>query len=131
MQIVKQLSLFVENKPGTLADVCQALGRQKISIHALSVSDAVDHAVIRMVVDQAERAIHLLGEHGVLVVERDVLMLKGRNQPGEMATIARKLARSRVNIDYAYTATPPGASEGVMVLRVSDMKKARRVLKEH
>ena len=131
MKIVQQLSLFVENKPGTLADVCQALARQKISIHALSVSDAVDHAVIRMVVDQAERAIHLLGEHGVLVVERDVLMLKGRNQPGEMATIARKLARSRVNIDYAYTATPPGASDGVMVLRVSDMKRARRVLKDH
>ena len=131
MKTVKQLSLFLENKPGALAAVCRAFTEEKINIQAISVSDAVDHAVIRMVVDQAAKAIHLLGDHGVLVVERDVLLLEGRNQPGEMATIARKLARSKINIDYAYTATPPGASAGVMVLRVSDMQKARRVLKEH
>jgi hypothetical protein len=131
MKIVNQLSLFLENRPGTLAKLCQALAKAKVNILALSVSDAVDHAVVRMVVDKTERALHLLGEHGVLVVEREVLMLEGRNKAGELATIAKKLARGKVNIEYAYTATPPGAEAGVMILRVGDMKRAAKVLKGH
>ena len=131
MKMVKQLSLFLENKPGTLAVMCRALARADISIHALSVSDAVDHAVVRMVVDKPSKALHLLGDHGLLVVEREVLMLSGDNKPGEMAEIARKLAKAKVNIEYAYTATPPGAASGVMILRVNDQKKAARALKDH
>lgn len=131
MKTVKQLTLFLENKPGTLAAVCKALGKEKVSIHALSVSDAVDHSVVRMVVDHPTKAIHLLGHHGVLVVERPVLMLSGRNKSGEMAQIAQKLARNKINIEYAYTATSPGADEGVMILRVDNRQKAARVLKGH
>ena len=131
MKTVKQLTLFLENKPGTLAAVCKALGKEKVSIHALSVSDAVDHSVVRMVVDHPTKALHLLGHHGVLVVERPVLMLYGKNKSGEMAQIAQKLARHKINIEYAYTATPPGADEGVMILRVDNRQKAARVLKGH
>jgi hypothetical protein len=131
MKTVKQLSMFLENRPGTLAAVAQALADSKINIHALSVSDAVDHAVVRMVVDDPHRATHLLGDHGVLVIERDVLMVQGRSRPGELAEIARKLADHKVNIEYGYTATPPGATRGVMVLRVDDMAKARRCLRGH
>ena len=68
MKTVKQLALFLENKPGTLSKVCKALAAAKININAISVSDAVDHAVVRMVVSDAQTALHLLGEHGVLVV---------------------------------------------------------------
>ena len=64
MKVVKQLALFVENKPGTLASVCQALAKKRINILAISISDAVDHAVVRMVVDNATKALHLVGEHG-------------------------------------------------------------------
>lgn len=131
MKTAKQLSLFLENKPGTFAAVCEALADAGISIHALAVSEAVDHAVLRMVVDQPTKAIHLLGEHGVIVVERDVLMLTGRNRAGELATITRKLAENKVNIEYAYTATPPRASAGVMILRVNQPAKAARVLQGH
>jgi hypothetical protein len=131
MKIVKQLSLFLENKPGTLAAVTRAFADQDINIYALSVSDAVDHAVVRVVVSDAHKAIHLMGEHGVLAVERDVIMVEGKSKPGELADIAQKLAKAKVNIEYAYTATPPGAAKGVMILRVNDMKKARRVLRGH
>jgi hypothetical protein len=131
MKIVKQLALFLENKPGTLSKVCDALAAAKINIYAISVSDAVDHAVVRMVVDDSHKALHLLGEHGVLVVERDVLMLEGRNKPGELAAIAAKLAKNKVNIEYAYSATPPNALTGAMILRVDNPKKAARILKGH
>jgi len=129
MKIETQLSLFLENKPGTLAAVCKALAAEKINIHAISVSDAADHAVVRMVVSDPAKALHLLGDHGVLVVERDVLMLEGRSRPGELAKIAQTLADHKVNIEYAYTATLPGASKGAMILRVDNLKKAERLLK--
>jgi hypothetical protein len=131
MKTVKQLALFLENKPGTLSKVCEALAAAKINIFAISVSDAVDHAVVRMVVNDPQKALHLLGEHGVLVVERDVLMLEGRNKPGELANIAAKLARHKVNIEYAYSATPSNATTGAMVLRVDNPKKAAQFLKGH
>jgi hypothetical protein len=129
MKTVKQLALFLENKPGTLSKVCKALAAARINIHAISVSDAVDHAVVRMVVSDAQKALHLLGEHGVLVVERDVLMLEGHNKPGELARIAAKLASHKINIEYAYSATPSNATTGAMILRVDDPRKAMRVLK--
>jgi hypothetical protein len=131
MKTVKQLALFLENKPGTLSKVCEALAAAKININAIAVSDAVDHAVVRMVVSDAQRALHLLGEHGVLVIERDVLMLEGRNKPGELASIAAKLADHKVNIEYAYSATPSGATKGAMILRVDNPKKAVRILQGH
>lgn len=131
MKTVVQLSLFLENKPGRLAALADALARQGINIHALSVSDAVDHAVIRMVVSDPHRAIHLLGDHGVMVIERDVLLIEGKSKPGELAEIARKLARHKINIEYAYTATPPGAANGVMILSVDKMARAKTVLRGH
>lgn len=131
MKTVKQLSLFLENKPGTLSAVCRTLSKAKINILAISVSDAVDHAVVRMVVDEPQRALHLLGEHGVLVVERDVLLIFCDNRPGQLADIARKLAAKKVNIEYAYAATVPDAPCGALILRVDDLTKARRVLKGH
>ncbi len=131
MKIVPQLSLFLENKPGTLAAVCDALAEQKINIYALSVSDAVDHAVIRIVVSDPQKAIHMLGEHGVMVVEREVLMIEGRSQPGELAEIAKILSTHKVNIEYAYTATPPNARKGVVILRVDNMTRASRILRQH
>ena len=131
MKTIRQLSLFLENKPGTLADVCQAMADARINILALAVSDAVDHAVVRMVVSDPSKALHLLGEHGVLVIERDVLMLQAHNRPGQLARITRALSEHKVNIEYAYTATAPGANRGVIILRVNNPTKAARVLKGH
>ena len=131
MKVEKQLSLFLENKPGTLGAMCQALADASINILAISVLDAVDHAVVRMVVDDPHKAIHLLGEHGILVVERDVLLLGGRSRPGELARVAKTLAKHKINIEYAYSATLPGATRGAMILRVDNLVKARRVLRDY
>ncbi len=128
MQITKQLALFLENRPGTLARVCDALSKDKINIYALSISDTVDHSVVRMVLSDPQKALHLFEEHGTLVVEDDVLMIDGNNKPGSMATIAHKLSAAKVNIEYAYCATSPTAKKGLLILRVSDARKALKVL---
>jgi hypothetical protein len=128
MQITKQLAVFLDNRPGMLARVADALAEADINIYAISTSDTVDHSVIRLVVNDYRRALHVIEEHGSLVVEDDVLMFEGSNRPGEMARMAHKLAAAKVNIEYCYSATPPKAKRGLMILRVSNPAKALKVL---
>lgn len=129
MQITKQLAIFLENRPGTLARVCDALAEQKINIYAITTSDTVDHTVMRLVVSDYRKALHVFEEHGTLVVEDDVLLVEGDNKPGSLGRIAHRLAKARVNIEYAYCATAPSQTKGLLVLRVSDVKKAMKALK--
>jgi len=111
-----------------LARVCDALGAAKINIYAVSTSDTVDHIVVRMVVSDPTKALYVFEEHGTLVVEDDVLMITGDNKPGSLARISHRLAAAKINIEYAYCATPPEAKKGLLILRVSDPRKALRVL---
>lgn len=128
MQIVTQLAVFLENRPGTLARVCDSLGAAGVNIHALATSDTVDHTVLRMVVNDPRRALFLFEEHHVLVVESDVLMLDADNKPGSLAEAARRLSKARINIEYLYCATSPKTRRGVIILRVSNPKKALAAL---
>ncbi len=128
MQITKQLAIFLDNRPGMLARVADALAEARINIYAISTSDTVDHTVIRMVVSDYRRALHVFEEHGTLVVEDDVLQVEAGNKLGELARIAHKLADAKINIEYCYSATPPAAKHGLMILRVSNPGKALKVL---
>ena len=130
MRIDKQLSIFLENKPGTLAKICEALAEKGINLLALTVSDTVDHAVVRIVVDKPAEALHLLGASGILVVENDVVVVDVPNRPGSLAVIAKRLADSNVNIEYAYCTAPESQSAGLLVLRARDPNRALRVLRE-
>ena len=128
MELATQLALFLDNKPGALARVCEALATAKINIHAFTTSDTVDHSVVRMVVSDPGRALKLFEEHGALVVESEVLLIPGDNRPGSLAAIARILSDASVNIEYAYCATSPGSKNGLLVLRPSNPKKALKAL---
>ncbi|MDD5198254.1 MAG: ACT domain-containing protein [Terrimicrobiaceae bacterium] len=129
MKIVEQLALFLHNKPGTLAAVCDALAEAKVNIYGMSVSDATDHAVVRMVVSDPRKAQHIFEAHGTLVMESDVLMIENENRPGMLSRIAKALAEKKINIEYAYLASLPSARKGLLIMRVNDAKKALRVLK--
>lgn len=128
VRIVEQLAIFIANRPGTLADLCDALAEEKINIYGLTVSDTVDHAAVRMVVSDTRRAIALLEARGVLVLESEVLMIENDNRPGSLSRIAVALAKVNVNIEYAYLASMPAAKRGLLILRVSNVDKALKVL---
>ncbi|MFM1770549.1 MAG: hypothetical protein RJA22_3078 [Verrucomicrobiota bacterium] len=128
MQLTTQLALFLDNKPGTLARVCEALSEARINIYAITTSDTIDHSVVRMVVSDPRKALLLFEEHGTLVVESEVLMIEGNNKPGSLARICNQLGAAKVNIEYCYCATPPDAKKGLLILRVDNAKKALKVL---
>src|SRR5690348_5123938 len=111
MHIARHLAIFLHNRPGTLARVCEALSEAKINIYAISSSDTVDHIVIRLVVRDPSMAIRVFEEYGTLVVEDDVVVLEGDNKVGSLAKIAHKLADAKVNIEYCYCATIPDAKK--------------------
>ncbi len=129
MEITKQLSVFLANKPGTLAAVCDELAKAEINIFALTISDTADHSVVRLVVSDPEKAVGIFEERGVLVVGSKVLAIENSNKPGALAKIAAKLAKAKINIEYAYLATSPGAKKGLLIMRVDDTKRALKVLK--
>ncbi|MBV8584956.1 MAG: ACT domain-containing protein [Verrucomicrobia bacterium] len=128
MEIVTQLALFLENKPGTLAAVCDALAAANINIFALTISDTVDHSVVRMVVSDTRRALNIFEEHGTLVVDNEVIMIEHDNKPGTLGAVAKKLANAGVNIEYAYLASSPQASTGILILRPNDVQRAKEIL---
>jgi hypothetical protein len=128
MQLAKQLAIFLENRPGMLAAVCEALAEENINILALMTSDTIDHSVVRMVVSDTRKALLLFEERGTLVVEDDVLLIEGLNKSGELARIARALGDAKINIEYCYCAASPGSKKGLLVLRVSNPQKALKIL---
>jgi hypothetical protein len=130
MEIATQLALFLENQPGTLAAVCDALAEADINILALTISDTVDHSVVRMVVSDTPRAIDIFEEHGTLVVENDVLIIEIDNKPGSLSAIAHALSEAEINIEYMYLATGHTSQQGLLVLRASDPEEALEVLKK-
>lgn len=130
METATQLSVFLSNRPGALARVCEALGKAEINIHALAISDTVDHAVIRMVVSDPTKALMILGEAGVLALENDIIMVESDNEPGTLGRIAERLSTIDVNIEYAYLATSLKSPRGLMILRPSDVDKAMRALRD-
>jgi hypothetical protein len=128
--VAEQLSIFVANKPGVLANVCDLLKKEKINILAISTSDNRDHSIIRLVVSEPHRTLGLLEDYGTLVQQTEVIMLDGPNRPGTIAEISRKLADAQVNIDYLYSSTAPTSKLGLLVFKPSNVHKALKVLNQ-
>ena len=129
-EVAQQLSIFVANKPGVLANVCDLLKKEKINILAITTSDNRDHSIIRLIVDNPLRALGLLEDYGTLVQETDVIMIDGPNRPGVIAEMSRRLGEAKINIDYLYCATPPSAKTGLLIFKPSNVAKALKALNQ-
>lgn len=128
MRVERQLSLIIDNRPGVLAKVCGDLAQAKIDIVAINVENLVDHSAVRVIVDDPDKATHLLGAAGVLVFETEVLAVSVDNKPGALVALARRLGTARVNIDYMYGSTPE-RGKATVYLRVNNPRRAIEALK--
>jgi hypothetical protein len=125
---IKQISLFVENKPGRMAKVSKTLSDAGVNIRALTIAEAGDFGVIRMVVDDPERGYKVLKDNGFTVSTTEVLAVEMKDTPGGLYEIVNTLGESGVNVDYAYAFVTAKAQKAMLILRVDDLVKARAAL---
>jgi hypothetical protein len=130
METAKQVSVFLENKPGRLANVLSALAHEKVNVTALTVMDSHEHNVLRVVVSDLPRATKVLRGLGIPHAETEVLMVELRNQPGALAHVCEILAAEHINIDYAYCSSGGRNGKVMGIFKVSNTDKASRVLGE-
>lgn len=127
-RIQKQLSVFLENRPGNLARACSILSDANISILAMAIHDTMDNAVVRFLVDNPTKALLLLEEEELYVMEHNVVVLEILNQKGELTRICQCLAQADINIGYAYCTARPDQHSGCLVLKTDNPERALEIL---
>ena len=125
---IKQLSLFVENRPGSLSAVCQVLKEHNLSIRTLSLADTRQFGILRLLIKEYETAKKVLEEAGFIVKVTDVLALTVGDRPGGLADILTILDRHNLSVEYMYAFTFGRENKAVLVFRFDDPEHAQREL---
>ncbi len=131
MYTTTQFSIFMVNKPGVLAQVLSEFARAKINIIAMTMMDSVEHGVMRVVFTSPKKAQEVLAKLNMPHNETEVLCVSLDNKSGALATVAEKLAKNHINISYAYCTAGAKGGRTTGVLKVTDVKKAIRILQQH
>jgi hypothetical protein len=124
-----QLTVYIDNRKGTLATLTTFLGRNDINIYGLSLADTEGHGYVRLVVDDTEKARQLVEDSGELAAVRDVLLIRVDNTPGELGRVLTALAEQNLNIEYGYSSGGPNEDKG-LVLLPSDVPAAMEILEQ-
>jgi len=127
-RIGHQISVFIENRPGTLGAVIDVLRENNINMLALTLSEGLEIGYLRITVDKLEEAKSCLQKSGHLVLEREVLLLEVANVPGGLAAAIDALAGNGINVEYAYSADSPTPASSMIIVRVADPAAALAVL---
>lgn len=125
---MKQLSIFIENKRGTLLAVLNALKEAGIQIIASTISDTQDFGIYRIICDNPERAFIVLKEQGITATLTDVFAIQLEDKPGEAARVLAIFAEAGISIAYMYSFLLSG--KGILVFRTTDTDKTKQVIKE-
>lgn len=128
MPIQKQLSVFMPNRPGALARTCSLLSDNGVNILAMAVHDTIDNAVVRFLVDHPTKAILLLEQDELYVLEQEVVVLEIENRTGELTRIAQTLAEADINIHYAYCTATKYQENGCIVLKTDQPERTLEIL---
>jgi len=126
-KLIKQISVFAENKPARLERITEKLTSANINIRAFTIAEAGDFGVLRMVVDKPEAAHNVLHEAGFTVSETDVLGVEMSDSPGALHEIAHILGSNNINVDYAY-AFVTATQKALLIIRVNNISNAITVL---
>ncbi len=131
MKRIRQISVFVENRPGRLLEVVDLLGKNGINIKALSLADSSDFGIVRLVVKGVDDAMKVLKSSGFTVSETPIIACMINDKPGSLAKILRALSENNVNIEYMYGFASPIERKAVMVFKFSETEKAQEILNKY
>ena len=126
---VEQLSIFLENKAGRLAQVTKTLAEAGINIRALSLADTSDFGILRLIVNDTEKAINIMKEAGFTVGRTAVVAVEVDDKPGGLNNILEALSGQNVNVEYMYAFVQEGGGSATMIFRFDRIDQAIEVLK--
>lgn len=127
---LKQLSIFVENKQGTLVKITETLAKNNINIRALSIADTEDFGILRLIVTDNDLAIKALSEEGYLIKTTDVVGVKIGDEPGKLSKALSVLDDEKINMEYLYAFMSRTKKHAYVVLRVADNIHAEEALEK-
>jgi hypothetical protein len=128
---IKQVSIFVENKPGTLVVITDVLSAAGVDIRAMSIADTRDFGILRLIVSDTERAKNALTESGCIVSVTEVVAVSISDRPGALTDVIRTLSKNGVNIEYMYAFLTSEGHSAYVVLRVADNEAASAILEQN
>ncbi len=128
---VKQISVFLENKSGRLAQVTRVLGQNNINIRALSIADTTDFGILRLIVNDPDSAYRALKDAGFTVSITDVIAVEVKDEPGGLAGVLEILQKVNINIEYLYAFLQKATNAALVVFRVEQLDEAIRTLQEN
>ncbi|MBQ4380443.1 MAG: amino acid-binding protein [Bacteroidaceae bacterium] len=123
---IKQISIFIENKSGTLLKVLNVLKEANIQIIASTISDTVEYGIYRIICDNPTKAISLLKERGISAISNDVFAIELDDTPGQAASAIQYFAEAGINISYMYSFLVAG--KGILILRTNDTEKTQEII---
>jgi hypothetical protein len=127
----EQISVFLENKAGRLAEVTGILSEAQVNIRALALADTSDFGVLRLIVNNNEKAVEALRNRGFTVGRTDVLAVEVEDRPGGLHSILDILNKAEINVEYMYAFVQHSGKNAVMIFRFDHIDEAVRVLEEN
>ena len=127
---LKQLTIFVENKQGTLVDITDILAKNNVNMRALSIADTQDFGILRLIVDNNDVATKALQDAGYLIKMTDVVGVKIGDQPGKLSKALEVLDEAKINMEYLYAFMARTEKHAYVVLRVADNDAAETALED-
>ncbi|MFO7556388.1 MAG: ACT domain-containing protein [Desulfobacterales bacterium] len=127
----EQISVFLENKAGRLAEVTAILSEAEVNIRALALADTSDFGVLRLIVDNNAKAVEALKNRGFTVGRNDVLAVEVEDRPGGLHRILDMLHKAQINVEYMYAFVQHSGENAVMIFRIDNIDEAVRILEEN
>ncbi|RMF45941.1 MAG: ACT domain-containing protein [Deltaproteobacteria bacterium] len=127
---VQQISIFIENKTGRLAEVTRVLGNAGINIRALSLADTSDFGILRLIVDTPDRALEVLKADGFTVSKTEVIAVEVPDRPSGLNSILEKLDQAGINVEYMYAFVERSGENAIIIFRFDDIQRAIATLPE-
>jgi len=128
---ITQISIFLENKSGRLCEVAELLGKNNINIRALTIADAKDFGVLRIVVDKPREAVDLLKKHKMVATLTEIVVIEVGDQPGGLAGVLRLLEDNHINVEYMYGFVEKFSDKALMVFRFDNPDEAIKLLQKN
>jgi len=128
---VKQISIFIENRSGRLREVTEVLGGNGINIRALSLADTSDYGILRLIVDQPDKALTVLKKANFTLSETDVIAVEVKDEPGGLARVLAILGNAGINVEYMYAFVEKSSNNAVVIFRIEDIDAAISALKKN